>query len=196
MCTECSHDRFIPNSRDLSGHDTTSDDRPSHLSDKSRLKCEKRPLFPPKWLRMTWNSQFCMAKKKKPTMIHGNFYERLHFYMDSCAISPTASLLISSIYLLLLYCQVLSAFLFSLRFVHCYLHFDWSFHSPWLFPVLFVSVHGKLLLLFLLALVLEIFFLQHRHHCLEPHVRSISIENRQLFPNIPKLFLAYPHLQS
>ena len=27
------------------------------------------------------------------TMIQGNFYERLHFYMDSCAISPTASLL-------------------------------------------------------------------------------------------------------
>ena len=25
-------------------------------------------------------------------MIQGNFYERLHFYMDSCAISPTASL--------------------------------------------------------------------------------------------------------
>ena len=32
-------------------------------------------------------------KKKKNTMIQGNFYERLHFYMDSCAISPTASLL-------------------------------------------------------------------------------------------------------
>ena len=27
-------------------------------------------------------------------MIQGNFYERLHFYMDSCAIRPTASLLI------------------------------------------------------------------------------------------------------
>ena len=25
-------------------------------------------------------------------MIQGNFYKRLHFYMDSCAISPTASL--------------------------------------------------------------------------------------------------------
>ena len=25
-------------------------------------------------------------------MIQGNFYERLHFYMDSCVISPTASL--------------------------------------------------------------------------------------------------------
>ena len=48
-------------------------------------------LFPPKWLRMTQNGQLCMAKKKK-TMIQGNFYERLHFYMDSCAISPMASL--------------------------------------------------------------------------------------------------------
>ena len=26
-------------------------------------------------------------------MIQGKFYERLHFYTDSCAISPTASLL-------------------------------------------------------------------------------------------------------
>ena len=32
-------------------------------------------------------------QKKKNIVIQGNFYERLHFYMDSCAISPTASLL-------------------------------------------------------------------------------------------------------
>ena len=32
-------------------------------------------------------------KKEKNTMKEGNFYERLHFYKDSCAISPTASLL-------------------------------------------------------------------------------------------------------
>ena len=47
--------------------------------------------------KVAQNGQFCMAKKKKKksthTMIQGNFYERLHFYMDSCAISPTASLL-------------------------------------------------------------------------------------------------------
>ena len=49
-------------------------------------------FFPPKWLRMTWNSQFCMAKIKY-TLIQGNFYERLLFYMDSCALSPMASLL-------------------------------------------------------------------------------------------------------
>ena len=60
------------------------------------LICNFSNLFPPKWLRqplrMTQNCQFCMAKKKN-TMIQGNFYERLHFYMDSCAISPSASLL-------------------------------------------------------------------------------------------------------
>ena len=33
-----------------------------------------------------------LCGKKKTTMIQGNFYERLHFYMDSCAISPMASL--------------------------------------------------------------------------------------------------------
>ena len=49
-------------------------------------------LFPPKWLRMTRNGQFCMAKIKY-TLIQWNFYERLPFYMDSCALSPTASLL-------------------------------------------------------------------------------------------------------
>ena len=29
-------------------------------------------------------------------MMQGNFYERLHFYMDSCAISSTASLFVIS----------------------------------------------------------------------------------------------------
>ena len=110
---------------------STSDDRPSNLSNKSWQKCTTEVpqndlewpispnslfqsfppewlrishnsqfcpicnfsnLFPPKWLRMTWNGQFCMAKKKKNTMIQGNFYGKLHFYMDSCAISPMASL--------------------------------------------------------------------------------------------------------
>ena len=49
-------------------------------------------IFPLKWLRMTRNGQFCMAKIKY-TLIQGNFYERLPFYMDSCALSPTAFLL-------------------------------------------------------------------------------------------------------
>ena len=48
-------------------------------------------LFPPKWLRMTQNGQFGMAKIKY-TLIQGNFYERLLFYMDSCTLSPTAYL--------------------------------------------------------------------------------------------------------
>ena len=52
--------------------------------------CNFSNLFPPKWLRMTWNGQFCMAKIKN-TLIQGNFCERLPFYMDSCALSPTAS---------------------------------------------------------------------------------------------------------
>ena len=50
-------------------------------------------LFPPKLLRMTWNGQFCMAKIKY-SLIQENFYERLPFYTDSCALSPTASLFI------------------------------------------------------------------------------------------------------
>ena len=56
------------------------------------LICIFSNLFPPKKLRMTWNGQFCMAKIKY-TLIQGNFYERLLFYMDSCALSPMASLL-------------------------------------------------------------------------------------------------------
>ena len=53
--------------------------------------CNISHLSSPKWLRMTQNGQFCMAKIKY-TLIQGNFYERLLFYMDSCALSPMASL--------------------------------------------------------------------------------------------------------
>ena len=56
--------------------------------------CNFSNFFPPMWLRMTRNGQFCMAKIKY-TLIQGNFYERLLFYMDSCALSPMASLLVS-----------------------------------------------------------------------------------------------------
>ena len=62
------------------------------------LICNFSNLFPPKWLRMTQRSQFSMTKKKN-TMIQGNFYERLHFYINSCAIRPIiamASLFISA----------------------------------------------------------------------------------------------------
>ena len=46
-------------------------------------------------------------KKKKKTMIQGNFYERLHFYADSCAINPTASLLaqLSSCVITITFCK-------------------------------------------------------------------------------------------
>ena len=57
--------------------------------------CNFSNLFPPKWLRMTQNGQFCMAKIKF-SLIQGNFYERLPFYMDSCALSPMASLFSTS----------------------------------------------------------------------------------------------------
>ena len=58
--------------------------------------CNFSNLFPLKWLRMTWNDQFYMAKIRY-TLIQGNFYERLPFYMDSCALSPTASLFCISV---------------------------------------------------------------------------------------------------
>ena len=45
---------------------------------------------------MTRNGQFCMAKIKY-TLIQGHFYERLLFYMDSCALSPMASLFLSEV---------------------------------------------------------------------------------------------------
>ena len=58
-------------------------------------------LYPPKLLRMTWNGQFCIAKVKY-TLIQGNFYERLPFYMDSCALSPMASLFLDYVQILMI----------------------------------------------------------------------------------------------
>ena len=52
------------------------------VSDGLPEDCQKTTRRP---LAVFWQSS--------NTMIQGNFYERLHFYMDSCAISPTASLL-------------------------------------------------------------------------------------------------------
>ena len=79
---------------------STSDDWPSNPSDEHQPKgplshhkmkclfsdglpedCQKTTRRPPEDL---WQSS--------NIMIQGNFYERSHFYMDSCAISPTASL--------------------------------------------------------------------------------------------------------
>ena len=60
-------------------------------------------LFPPTfpifshWSGSEWHRMPNSAKKKKKerknnTMLQGNFYERLHFSMDSCTIRPMASL--------------------------------------------------------------------------------------------------------
>ena len=55
------------------------------------LICNFCNLFALKWLRMTWNGQFCpiynfsqKKKKKKPTVIQGNFYERLKKKKNHC----------------------------------------------------------------------------------------------------------------
>ena len=42
-----------------------------------------------------------IQQKKKNTMIQGNIYERLHFSMDSCAISPMASFSIAFMFILI-----------------------------------------------------------------------------------------------
>ena len=97
---------------------STSDEQPSNPSDKQWLKCKKRP---PKSLKnkmfiFWWSTRRLPEDHQKTTrrlsedcqkttrslwlssgsllntMIQGNFYKRLHFYMDSCAISPMASL--------------------------------------------------------------------------------------------------------
>ena len=79
-------------------------------------------LFPLKWLRMTRNGQFCMAKIKY-TLIQENFYERLPFYMDSCALSPTASLLA-------LFVTIMEMVYFKVRF-----------RQIFLFPFIFAINH-------------------------------------------------------
>ena len=95
---------------------STSEDWPSNPSDKQWLKCKKRP---PKSLKnkifiFWWSTRRLPEDHQKTarrptedhqkplavfwqssnTMIQGNFYKRLHFYMDSCAISPMASLFV------------------------------------------------------------------------------------------------------
>ena len=48
--------------------------------------------FPTKVVQNDSEQPILHGKKKINTMTQENFYEKLHFYMDSCAISPTASL--------------------------------------------------------------------------------------------------------
>ena len=58
--------------------------------------------FPTKVAQNDLERSILHGKKKKETMIQGNFYERLHFHMDSCAIGPTASLFIITIIIIII----------------------------------------------------------------------------------------------
>ena len=49
---------------------------------------------PPEYCQKTTRRPLAVFWQSSNTMIQGNFYKRLHFYMDSCAISPTASLFV------------------------------------------------------------------------------------------------------
>ena len=92
----------------------------SHLSDERWLKCKKRPpksskmkcsfsdglpedqqktyqktvRRPPEDCQKTTRRPLAVFWQSSNTMIQGNFCKRLHFYMDSCAISPMASLFV------------------------------------------------------------------------------------------------------
>ena len=94
------------------------------------LICNFSNLFPLKWLRMTQNSQLCPIRNfsifshrsdSEWPILHGQnkihtdtreIYERLLFYMDSCALSPMASLLYTYIH----------------THIHCYgfILYDWT----------------------------------------------------------------------
>ena len=102
------------------GLHSTSDDWSSHLSDERWLKCKKRPpksskmkcsfsdglpedqqkmyqktvRRPPEDSQKTTRRPLAVFWQSSNTMIQGNFCKRLHFYMDSCAISPMASLFV------------------------------------------------------------------------------------------------------
>ena len=54
---------------------------------------QKTARRPPEDCQKTTRRPLTVFWWSSNTMIQGNFYERLHFYMDSCAISPMASLL-------------------------------------------------------------------------------------------------------
>ena len=54
---------------------------------------QKTVRRPPEDCQKTTRRPLAVFWQSSNTMIQGNFYERLHFYMDSCAISPMASFL-------------------------------------------------------------------------------------------------------
>ena len=59
--------------------------------------CQKTTRRPPEdYQKTTRRVPLALAVfwQSSNTMIQGNFYKRLHFYMDSCAISPMASLFV------------------------------------------------------------------------------------------------------
>ena len=60
--------------------------RPAENCQKTQQTARRLPEDHQKPLAIFWQSS--------NTMIQGNFYKRLHFYMDSCAISPMASLFV------------------------------------------------------------------------------------------------------
>ena len=55
---------------------------------------QKTVRRPPEDHQKTTRRPLTVFWQSSNTMIQGNFYKRLHFYMDSCAISPMASLFV------------------------------------------------------------------------------------------------------
>ena len=56
--------------------------------------CQKTSRRPPEDCQKTTRRPLAVFWQSSNTMIQRNFYKRLHFYMDSCAISPMASLFV------------------------------------------------------------------------------------------------------
>ena len=61
---------------------------------KTVRRHQKTARRPPEDYQKTTRRPLVVFWQSSNTMIQGNFYKRFHFYMDSCAISPTASLFV------------------------------------------------------------------------------------------------------
>ena len=61
------------------------------FSDGLPEDCQKTTRRIPEDCQKTTRRPLAVFWQSSNTMIQGNFYKRLHFYMDSCAISPTSS---------------------------------------------------------------------------------------------------------
>ena len=77
----------------LFGLCSTSDDQLHDPSNESQPKCKIRAPKSSKNEMLIFGLHSTSDEQQKSTKMEGNFYERLHFYMDSCAISYTAALL-------------------------------------------------------------------------------------------------------